>query len=77
MNIEKQMKNQNKKYNNLIFWEPNILKMSDQEYFTNFYSTIDGISQLIHSVCLEAAFYNIPSIGLNYNPKEYGFKSKR
>ena len=58
-----------KKYNNLIFWEPNILKMSEQEYFINFYSAIDGIISTYSSVCLEAAFYNIPSIGLNYNLK--------
>ena len=48
--------------------------MSEQEYFINFYSAIDGIISTYSSVCLEAAFYNIPSIGLNYNPKEYGLK---
>ena len=66
--------NQNKKYKNLIFWEPKELNMNDQEYFTNFYSAIDGIISTYSSVCLEAAFYNIPSIGLNYNPKEYDLK---
>ena len=66
--------NQYKIYKNLIFWEPNDLKMSDQDYFINFYSAIDGIISTYSSVCLEAAFYNIPSLGLNYNPKEYGLK---
>ena len=71
MNIEKQMKNIIK-IQQSNFWEPNILKMSEQEYFINFYSA-DGIISTYSSVCLEAA-HNITLIGLNYNPKEYGLK---
>lgn len=57
---------------NLIFWEPSELKMSQKDYFTNLYSSVDGIISNYSSVVLEGAFFNIPFIGLHYNPKEYG-----
>jgi len=63
-------------FDNLIFWEPKDLLMSEKDYFINFYSAIDCIISTYSSVCLEAGFHNIPSIGLSYNPKEYGLKIK-
>ena len=50
--------------------------MSEKDYFINFYSAIDCFISTYSSVCLEGSFFNIPSIGLNYNPKELGLKIK-
>ena len=63
-------------FDNLIFWEPKDLLMSEKDYFINFYSAIDCMISNYSSVCLEGSFFNIPFIGLNYNPKEYGLKIK-
>ena len=64
----------NYNFENLIFWEPKDLLMSEKDYFINFYSAIDCFISTYSSVCLEGSFFNIPSIGLNYNPKELGLK---
>ena len=68
----KEIENDDYKYKNLIFWEPDELNLSEKEFFQYFYKSVDGIISNYSSVILEAAYYKIPSIGLNYNPKEYG-----
>lgn len=68
----KKIENDDYKYKNLIFWEPDELKLSEKEFFQYFYKSVDGIISNYSSVVLEAAYYKIPSMGLNYNPKEYG-----
>lgn len=82
--IKDSLKNEYKKnieddkftYENLIFWEPNDLNLTEKEYFENFYSAIDGLISTYSSVVLEGAFHGVPSVGLNYNPKEYGLHIK-
>lgn len=69
---KKKLEDDKYKYENLIFWEPNDLNLNEKEYFENFYSAIDGLISTYSSVVLEGAFHGVPSIGLNYNPKEYG-----
>ena len=44
-------------YKNLIFWEPDQIQLSDQEYFINFYSAIDGIISTYSSMVLEASIF--------------------
>lgn len=68
----KKIENDDYEYKNLIFWEPDELKLSEKEFFEYFYKSVDGIISNYSSVVLEAAYYKIPSIGLNYNPREYG-----
>ena len=60
---------------NIIFWEPENLKIEKKDYYKNLFRSIDGVISNYSTLSVEAAFHGIPSIGFNYNPKKYGIYS--
>ena len=60
---------------NIIFWEPDEVKLESTEYYKILFNAIDGMISTYSTLALEGAFNKIPSLNLNYFPKKYGLKS--
>ena len=55
---------------NIIFWEPDEVKLESTEYYKILFKAIDGMISTYSTLALEGAFNKIPSLNLNYFPKD-------